>query len=81
MAGILFVIENPDLLKSPVFNENQSDTAFFLNKPLILLVFESAKSSMHGTSTRVRKVAKLSPNIIVHDKGPQNATLSPPKYR
>jgi hypothetical protein len=34
---------------------------------------------MAGTKTKVRKVAKLSPKMIVQDKGPQKATLSPPK--
>lgn len=34
---------------------------------------------MAGTNNKVSKVAKLSPKIIVHDKLPQNITLSPPK--
>jgi hypothetical protein len=32
-----------------------------------------------GMRTRVRNVAKLSPKMIVHERGPKNITLSPPK--
>lgn len=39
----------------------------------------SAIKYILGTITRVRKKATVSPKIIVQDKGPQNATLSPPK--
>ena len=39
----------------------------------------SAIEYITGTITKVRKVANVSPNIMVHDIGPQNITLSPPK--
>jgi hypothetical protein len=32
-----------------------------------------------GTKTRVKKVAKNKPKIMVQLNGPQNTTLSPPK--
>ena len=51
----------------------------FLNQDLILFEFESPISNIHGTRISVRKVAKLNPNIMVHESGPQKATLSPPK--
>ena len=36
-------------------------------------------SYITGTSMSVMNVAKLKPNTIVQARGPQNATLSPPK--
>ena len=36
---------------------------------------------MTGIKISVRNVAKLNPKIIVHDNGPKNITLSPPKCR
>ena len=38
------------------------------------------KKNVTGTITNVRKVAKVSPNITVHARGPQKITFSPPKY-
>src|SRR5688500_18529687 len=34
-----------------------------------------------GTRKSVRNVLNSNPKNIVHDNGPQNATLAPPKYR
>jgi hypothetical protein len=36
-------------------------------------------NNITGTKIKVKKVAKLKPKIIVQLKGPQKATLSPPK--
>lgn len=41
-------------------------------------VFHPAKY-MAGRMMRVMKVAKLSPKMIDHERGPQKATESPPK--
>src|SRR3974390_1690028 len=49
---------------------NQLRTFHFILNPIRYIT---------GTSIKVKKVAKLSPKIIVQDNGPQNATLSPPK--
>ena len=40
----------------------------------------SAIRYMAGTKMSVRKVAKLRPKIMVQESGPQNITLSPPKW-
>ena len=37
---------------------------------------ESPINNIHGTKISVKKVANPNPNIIVHDNGPQKATLS-----
>jgi hypothetical protein len=39
----------------------------------------NAISIITGTIMKVINVANPSPNIIVHESGPQKATLSPPK--
>jgi hypothetical protein len=52
----------------------------FLTKGIFSFVFKLFdKNNITGTNIKVKNVAKLKPNIIVQLKGPQNATLSPPK--
>ena len=43
------------------------------------ILIDSESNNITGTKIKVNNVANNNPKIMVHDKGPQKATLSPPK--
>jgi hypothetical protein len=49
----------------------------FLGKTFFLI--DSESNNITGTNIKVKTVANNNPKIMVQDKGPQKATLSPPK--
>ena len=66
---------------TPKCNTIYNDVSFILfalfGKNFNLI--DSESNNITGTKIKVNKVANNNPKIIVHDKGPQKATLSPPK--
>src|ERR1043166_3012181 len=56
---------------------NEAEASFVL--PLNFDFSCEDKSNITGTKIKVKNVANPKPKIIVHESGPQKATLSPPK--
>src|SRR6188768_4154213 len=77
-SAILFSSVIP--FSSQSFINKRSSKGIPLN--FLTLAFKrSAIKYITGTRNKVRNVANPNPKIMVHESGPQNAVLSPPKNK